>query len=179
MLANRERTFSMEERCILASHSSEWMPQLHWAFQDDQYLYLVMEYAGGGDLLSVLLKQEAHCLTENEARFYIAETIVAVDSLHQMGYIHRDIKPNNILIDHTGHVKIADFGSCISIADAKVRFCFSFYKGALITWLTLESTARGSRRNLRLCVARRAAGSARQHYVWDRSRLVVRWNRAL
>ncbi|KAI8140284.1 kinase-like domain-containing protein [Fennellomyces sp. T-0311] len=119
VLSHRERTFSMEERWVLANHDNEWMPKLHWAFQDDDCLYLVMEYAGGGDLLSVLLKQDKHCLSENEARFYIAETIVAVDCLHQMGYIHRDIKPNNILIDHTGHVKIADFGSCISIADAK------------------------------------------------------------
>ena len=136
-LSHHERTFCMEERNVLALQPqqrdgdttdnnnkqeslSSWIPKLHWAFQDDDYLYLVMEYAGGGDLFSVLLRQNNECLTEQEARFYIAETIIAVDSLHQMGYIHRDIKPQNILIDHTGHVKIADFGSCISINDAKV-----------------------------------------------------------
>ncbi|KAG2226091.1 hypothetical protein INT45_011708 [Circinella minor] len=133
-LSHHERTFCMEERNVLAvqhqQHDndgdndkqeslSSWIPKLHWAFQDDDYLYLVMEYAGGGDLFSVLLRQNNECLTEEEARFYIAETIIAVDSLHQMGYIHRDIKPQNILIDHTGHVKIADFGSCISINNAK------------------------------------------------------------
>ncbi|KAI7857561.1 kinase-like domain-containing protein [Circinella umbellata] len=129
-LSHHERTFCMEERNVLAvqhqqhdndkqESSSSWIPKLHWAFQDDDYLYLVMEYAGGGDLFSVLLRQNNECLTEEEARFYIAETIIAVDSLHQMGYIHRDIKPQNILIDHTGHVKITDFGSCISINDAK------------------------------------------------------------
>ncbi|KAI9489326.1 kinase-like domain-containing protein [Zychaea mexicana] len=119
VLSHHERTFCMEERHVLAQPGQSWIPKLHWAFQDDDHLYLVMEYAGGGDLFSALLRQDNECLTEDEARFYIAETIVAVDSLHKMGYIHRDIKPQNILIDHTGHVKIADFGSCISIADAK------------------------------------------------------------
>ncbi|KAI9258989.1 kinase-like domain-containing protein, partial [Phascolomyces articulosus] len=133
VLSHHERTFYMEERNVLATATMTstgsfhpWIPKLHWAFQDEDHLYIVMEYAGGGDLFSVLLRQNNECLTEQEARFYIAETIVAVDTLHQMGYIHRDIKPQNILIDHTGHVKIADFGSCISIQNAKVNKFFLY-----------------------------------------------------
>lgn len=88
-----------------------------------------MEYAGGGDLFSILDRQENLCLTEDEARFYIAETILAVDSLHQLGYVHRDIKPQNILIDPTGHVKLADFGSCIRIDTCtKVILHFSMHE---------------------------------------------------
>lgn len=107
----------MEERLILghpdANH--DWMPRLHCSFQDEDHLYLVMEYASGGDLYSVLDRKENLILTEDEARFYIAEIILAVDSLHQLGYVHRDIKPQNILIDATGHIKLADFGSAIRI----------------------------------------------------------------
>ncbi|KAI7882829.1 kinase-like protein [Lichtheimia hyalospora FSU 10163] len=115
MLAQRERASFMEERTVLSQANTEWIPTLHAAFQDDDNLYLVMEYAGGGDLFSVLDRKETLCLSEKEARFYIAETILAVDSLHQLGYLHRDIKPQNILIDSTGHVKLADFGSCIAM----------------------------------------------------------------
>ncbi|CDS05182.1 hypothetical protein LRAMOSA07711 [Lichtheimia ramosa] len=115
MLAQRERASFMEERQVLSQANTEWIPSLHAAFQDDDHLYLVMEYAAGGDLFSILDRKESLCLSEKEARFYIAETILAVDSLHQLGYLHRDIKPQNILIDSTGHVKLADFGSCIAM----------------------------------------------------------------
>lgn len=105
----------MEERTVLAEGNEEWMPYLYAAFQDEHNLYLVMEYASGGDLFSILDRKENLVLSEDEARFYIAETILAVDSLHQLGYVHRDIKPQNILIDATGHIKLGDFGSCIRI----------------------------------------------------------------
>ncbi|KAI7868916.1 kinase-like domain-containing protein [Spinellus fusiger] len=116
LLQQQEKAFSMEERLVLSHpQSSCWMPVLHAAFQDVDNLYLVMEYAGGGDLFSVLDRKENLVLNEEEAKFYLAETILAVDSLHRLGYVHRDIKPQNILIDHHGHVKLADFGSCIPI----------------------------------------------------------------
>ncbi|KAF7726527.1 Serine/threonine-protein kinase MRCK beta [Apophysomyces ossiformis] len=114
ILNQHERAFSMEERLVL-SQSNEWMPSLYAAFQDNENLYLVMEYAGGGDLFSVLERQQSQCLSEEEARFYIAEIILAVEHLHRLGYVHRDIKPKNILIDADGHIKLTDFGSCIRI----------------------------------------------------------------
>jgi len=69
-----------------------------------------MEYLVGGDLMSILMKRDI--LPEDEARFYIAETILAVDSVHKLNYIHRDLKPDNVLIDSQGHVKLSDFGLC-------------------------------------------------------------------
>lgn len=69
-----------------------------------------MEFLQGGDLMTLLMDKDI--LTEEESRFYIAETILAVESVHNMNYIHRDIKPDNLLIDKMGHVKLSDFGLC-------------------------------------------------------------------
>lgn len=69
-----------------------------------------MEYIAGGDLMTLLMKKDI--LTEEESKFYIAELILAVDSIHKMNFIHRDLKPDNILIDSLGHIKLSDFGLC-------------------------------------------------------------------
>lgn len=69
-----------------------------------------MDYLAGGDLMTVLMKKDI--LTEEESKFYIAELILAVASVHKMNYIHRDIKPDNILIGKDGHIKLSDFGLC-------------------------------------------------------------------
>lgn len=81
----------MEERDVLAhSHKTEWFPKLFTAFQDSETIYLVMEFAAGGDLLSFLAMQgDIPVLEEEAAKFYIAEVILAVDFLHLLGYVHR------------------------------------------------------------------------------------------
>ena len=78
--------------------------------------YLVMDYYCGGDLLTLLSKFEDR-LNETMAKFYIAEMVLAIHSLHRMGYVHRDIKPDNILLDGSGHIVLADFGSCLELLD--------------------------------------------------------------
>ena len=96
------------ERNILATVENPWIVELKYSFQDEKNLYLVMEYLGGGDLMTLLIRKNV--LSEVESKFYIAECILAIESIHKMNYIHRDIKPDNILIDNKGHIKISDFG---------------------------------------------------------------------
>uniref|UniRef100_A0A673FXE7 non-specific serine/threonine protein kinase n=1 Tax=Sinocyclocheilus rhinocerous TaxID=307959 RepID=A0A673FXE7_9TELE len=76
--------------------------------------YLVMDYYVGGDLLTLLSKFEDR-LPEDMAKFYVAEMVLAIHSIHQQRYVHRDIKPDNVLLDMNGHIRLADFGSCLKM----------------------------------------------------------------
>ncbi|KAJ8270484.1 hypothetical protein GJAV_G00115340 [Gymnothorax javanicus] len=116
MLKRAETACFREERDVLVYGDSQWITTLHYAFQDDNYLYLVMDYYVGGDLLTLLSKFEDR-LPEDMARFYLAEMVLAIDSVHQLHYVHRDIKPDNILMDKNGHIRLADFGSCLKLME--------------------------------------------------------------
>ncbi|EMG49676.1 Likely protein kinase [Candida maltosa Xu316] len=96
------------ERDILAGSDSPWIVALYYSFQDSQYLYLIMEFLPGGDLMTMLIRWQV--FTEDITRFYMAECVLAIEAIHKLGFIHRDIKPDNILIDNRGHVKLSDFG---------------------------------------------------------------------
>ena len=98
----------LNEQIFMARAKSPWIVELKASFQEDDYLYLVMEYLPGGDLMNLLIKRDT--LTEDEAKFYISELILAIESIHKLDCIHRDIKPDNILIDSSGHIKLSDFG---------------------------------------------------------------------
>uniref|UniRef100_A0A3Q3FJF2 non-specific serine/threonine protein kinase n=1 Tax=Labrus bergylta TaxID=56723 RepID=A0A3Q3FJF2_9LABR len=106
--------FHEEERRILALNSSPWIPELLYAFQDKDNVYLAMEYLPGGDLMSLLNRYEDQ-FDESMAQFYLAELVEAIHAVHLLGYVHRDVKPENVLIDRTGHIKLADFGSAASL----------------------------------------------------------------
>ncbi|CAH9073760.1 unnamed protein product [Cuscuta europaea] len=98
------------ERNLLAEVDSNCIVKLYCSFQDEEYLYLVMEYLPGGDMMTLLMRKDT--LTEDEARFYVAETVLAIESIHKHNYIHRDIKPDNLLLDRYGHLRLSDFGLC-------------------------------------------------------------------
>ncbi|OUS47711.1 kinase-like domain-containing protein [Ostreococcus tauri] len=83
------------ERNLLAEVNSRAVVKLYYSFQDDQFLYLVMEF-----------------LPEEETRFYLAQTVAALETIHRHNFIHRDIKPDNLLLDKDGHMKLSDFGLC-------------------------------------------------------------------
>uniref|UniRef100_A0A672P1F0 non-specific serine/threonine protein kinase n=1 Tax=Sinocyclocheilus grahami TaxID=75366 RepID=A0A672P1F0_SINGR len=116
MLKRAETACFREERDVLVNGDCQWITRLFYAFQDDNFLYLVMDYYVGGDLLTLLSKFEDR-LPEDMARFYLAEMVLAIDSVHQLHYVHRDIKPDNILLDVNGHIRLADFGSCLKLTE--------------------------------------------------------------
>jgi serine/threonine-protein kinase MRCK len=120
MLKRAETACFREERDVLVFGNRKWITNLHYAFQDETNLYLVMDYYSGGDLLTLLSKFEDR-LPEEMTKFYIAEMILAIDSVHKLNYIHRDIKPDNIVLDPQGHVRLADFGSCLRMQNGFVQ----------------------------------------------------------
>ncbi|KAH9951573.1 AGC/NDR protein kinase [Amylocystis lapponica] len=108
MLKKDQLAHVRAERDVLAESNSPWVVQLFYSFQDPSYLYLIMEFLPGGDLMTMLIKYDT--FSEDVTRFYIAECVLAIEAVHQLGFIHRDIKPDNILIDKDGHIKLSDFG---------------------------------------------------------------------
>lgn len=117
------------ERNILAmvgQTDAPFIVRLHAAFQTSRRVYLVMDFASGGELM-FHLRREA-MLSEDDARFYAAELLVALENLHRMSIVHRDIKPENILLDGTAHLLLTDFGlakELASDAETKHSWCGS------------------------------------------------------
>ncbi|KAJ3149883.1 3-phosphoinositide dependent protein kinase-1 [Geranomyces michiganensis] len=97
------------EKDVLNALDHPLVVKLYYTFQDAQSLYFVLELARDGDLLGFVRK--LGCFTEDAARFYVAEIIVAVEYLHSKGIVHRDLKPENILLDENMHIKLTDFGT--------------------------------------------------------------------
>ncbi|XP_058047132.1 serine/threonine-protein kinase 38-like isoform X2 [Ahaetulla prasina] len=104
------------ERDILVEADGAWVVKMFYSFQDKRNLYLIMEFLPGGDMMTLLMKKDT--LSEEETQFYISETVLAIDAIHQLGFIHRDIKPDNLLLDAKGHVKLSDFGLCTGLKKA-------------------------------------------------------------
>ncbi|CAL5343884.1 unnamed protein product [Camellia sinensis] len=98
----------LAERDILISVRNPFVVRFFYSFTCRENLYLVMEYLNGGDLYSLL--RNLGCLDEDMARVYIAELVLALEYLHSLSVIHRDLKPDNLLIGPDGHIKLTDFG---------------------------------------------------------------------
>jgi serine/threonine protein kinase len=97
------------ERLVLAEIDSPFINKLYYAFQTDKKLFLIIDFCPGGDLQSIL-DGGNNLMTEDEAKFYIAEIILAISELHKSNIIYRDLKPDNVVIDDEGHAKLIDFG---------------------------------------------------------------------
>lgn len=110
MLKKNHRDRIKAERDLLSELKTEWVVTLHRTFQDSENLYMLMEYLPGGDLMSHLMKFDS--FSEYQTKFYMGELIEAVHAVHRLGFIHRDIKPDNIVLRADGHLKLIDFGLC-------------------------------------------------------------------
>ncbi|KAK4529974.1 hypothetical protein CCYA_CCYA03G0831 [Cyanidiococcus yangmingshanensis] len=97
-----------ERDLLVLAESASYVCKLYCTFQDVEHLYLVMEYLPGGDLMQLLIQRDT--LDEDSVRFYAAEIVTAIDQVHRLGFTHRDIKPDNILIARDGHIRLSDFG---------------------------------------------------------------------
>eukprot|EP00039_Didymoeca_costata_P019105 m.336255 g.336255 ORF g.336255 m.336255 type:complete len:440 (-) comp17797_c0_seq1:256-1575(-) len=98
------------ERSVLEAVKSPFVVDLHYAFQTNGKLYLILEFLGGGELFSFLDREGM--FLENAARFYASELLMALEHLHSLGIVYRDLKPENIMLDTKGHVVLTDFGLC-------------------------------------------------------------------
>lgn len=115
------------ERIILG-RQSKWLLPFHEAFQDQSHLYLITEFMSGGSLEDLSCRpdfsqgeEDSKKLPEEMVRFYMAQTVLALEELHAMGSVHRDLKPGNLLINKDGNLRLADFGCAIKLeADGKV-----------------------------------------------------------
>ena len=120
---------------------SPFLASLHSAFQDEKYLFLLMEYISGGDLI---YHMNNRALSINDVRFYAAEMALAIIFLHSHGIIHRDLKPDNILLDEDGHVKVADFGLArLNIKDGKKTYTPCGTPGYLAPEVISEKNKKG------------------------------------
>ncbi|KAG0223019.1 hypothetical protein BGW41_005760 [Actinomortierella wolfii] len=123
-----------------ASETATWIVKLIYSFQDADHLYLVMEYMSGGDLLNLLIEKDI--FEEEFAKFYVAEMVLCIEEAHKLGYIHRDIKPDNFLFNHEGHIKLSDFGLATDFHWAHDTAYYESQRRALLrkTGIDIENT---------------------------------------
>ena len=108
LLQKNQIKHTKDEQDFLSKIKSNWIVELKYSFQEGDFLFLIMEFLQGGDLMNLLITKDT--LNEEEAKFYLCEIILAIESIHNLNCIHRDIKPDNILIGKNGHIKLSDFG---------------------------------------------------------------------
>jgi serum/glucocorticoid-regulated kinase 2 len=96
------------ERSVLGRIEHPFIVRLHFAFQTKDKLYFVLDYCAGGELFFHLGREGK--FSEERAKFYTAEIVLALDHLHKLKIIYRDLKPENVLLDDKGHIRLTDFG---------------------------------------------------------------------
>ncbi|CAI2381728.1 unnamed protein product [Moneuplotes crassus] len=105
---NKHLKYAITECNVLKRADHPFIIKLHYSFQTPDYLYMILDYCPNGDLAIHL--NNKHIFEEDEARFFIAEMILAMEYLHSKDILYRDLKPENILVYDNGHIKMADFG---------------------------------------------------------------------
>lgn len=111
----------MSEKTILSTISHPFIVNLLWYHKDDTFLYMLMEYVPGGELFSYLRSQGK--FSGPTSSFYASEILVALEYLHSHDIVYRDLKPENLLLDREGHLKITDFGFAKVVKDRTWTLC--------------------------------------------------------
>lgn len=119
----KQKVHAIAERKILERVHSPFVVALHYAFQTATKLYLVMDFMKGGELFFHLRQMSR--FTEDRTRFYIAEVLLAFEALHGKKVIYRDLKPENVLLDEDGHIKLADF-NLSKLTEGSIMRTFTF-----------------------------------------------------
>jgi len=116
-------THAKLERDVLEAVKHPFIVDLIYAFQAQNKVYLILEYLAGGELFTQLQKERM--FMEDDAKFYLAQILLALNHLHSVGIIYRDLKPENVMLGRDGHIKLTDFG-CIKrrlTDEASYTFC--------------------------------------------------------
>lgn len=124
IVSRLEVTHTLAERTVLARINNPFIVPLKFSFQSPEKLYLVLSFINGGELFWHLQREGKFSM--DRSRFYIAELLTALESLHELNVIYRDVKPENILLDYQGHIALCDFGLCklnMSNDDKTNTFC--------------------------------------------------------
>ncbi|PHT69166.1 Protein kinase G11A [Capsicum annuum] len=109
LISKGKMTRAQAEIEILQILDHPFLPTLFAHFTNDKYSCLVMEYCPGGDLHVLRQKQPSKSFSEHAARFYVAEVLLALEYLHLLGVVYRDLKPENVLVREDGHIMLSDF----------------------------------------------------------------------
>jgi len=166
MVAKEQLAHVRAERDILVEADHTWVVKMYYSFQDPINLYLIMEFLPGGDMMTLLMKKDT--LSEEVTQFYIAETALAIDSIHKVGFIHRDIKPDNLLLDARGHIKLSDFGLCTGLKKShRTEFYRDLSQALPSDFVNAPKTTSSSENNSKIMSA---SDSKRKAESWKRNR---------
>jgi protein kinase A len=126
-LARRAHVAQVEhttnEKNILFSINFPFIVRLFDYFQDAKALYFILEFVNGGEMFTHIQKQKKHRFEEDQTRFFAAETVLAFEYLHNLDIVFRDLKPENMLIDYRGHIRVTDFGFAKRVDDKTWTMC--------------------------------------------------------
>ena len=113
IISKRSEDNIVGEKNILSKINHPFIVNMHFSFQDSNNLYLIMDYLSGGDLRYHLSHKKSPLFNENQARFFISNIIIALEYIHSQKIIHRDVKPENLILDDNGYLRLTDFGIAV------------------------------------------------------------------
>lgn len=123
VIKTRQVEHTTNEKNILFCLDCKFVVKLYDYFTDTRNIYFVLEFVNGGEMFTHIQKQKKRRFTEEQTKFFAAETVLAFEYLHNLDIVFRDLKPENMLIDHRGHVRITDFGFAKRVEDKTWTMC--------------------------------------------------------